>query len=184
MSLSARNPALKLDNPGYLRVASGELAAESSRQTGGPHASMEGEPIMFTKIMVPVDLAHEETLGRALEVSAQLARSFEVPVAYVGVSAGTPGALGHNPEEFGAKLEAFAAAQADAEGIEAEAAPVISHDPTADLDRALLDAVETTGADLVVMASHVPGLKDYVWPPHGGKLAAHSKASVFVGRPA
>jgi hypothetical protein len=33
------------------------------------------------------------------------------------------------------------------------------------------------------MASHVPGLTEYVWPSNGGKLAGHAKASVFVVRP-
>jgi nucleotide-binding universal stress UspA family protein len=59
---------------------------------------------------------------------------------------------------------------------------VVSHDPTVDVDDALMKAVSETGADLVVMASHVPGLADYIWPSNGGKLAAHSSASVFVVR--
>jgi nucleotide-binding universal stress UspA family protein len=46
----------------------------------------------------------------------------------------------------------------------------------------LLSAINDAGADLVVMASHVPGLTEYVWPSHGGKIASHSTASVFVIR--
>jgi nucleotide-binding universal stress UspA family protein len=57
-----------------------------------------------------------------------------------------------------------------------------SHDPAADLDPTLLKAVEETGADLVVMASHVPGLTDYIWPSNGGTVARRAKVSVMVVR--
>ena len=137
---------------------------------------------MFSRIMVPVDLSHVPQLRKALDVAGRYAKTFGVPVTYVGVTAATPGALGHNPKEFSARLEAFGAEQAKAHGIDAETKTVISHDPSLDVDDALLDAVSETGADLVIMASHIPGLADYVWPSNGGKLAAHSAASVFVVR--
>ena len=137
---------------------------------------------MFTRIMVPVDLAHVPALRKALKVAAGLAKLYGVPVTYVGVTSGAPSALGHNPAEFDSKLKAFGAEQASASGLEAETKTVISHDPTTDVDDALLRAVKECGADLVVMASHVPGLADYIWPSNGGKVAGHSEASVFVVR--
>lgn len=137
---------------------------------------------MFSRIMVPVDLSHVPRLRKALDVAGDFAKAFDVPVTYVGVTAATPGALGHNPQEFDAKLAAFGAEQANAHGITAETRTIISHDPTVDVDDALMAAVSDTGADLVIMASHVPGLADYIWPSNGGKLAAHSSASVFVVR--
>jgi nucleotide-binding universal stress UspA family protein len=138
---------------------------------------------MFKRIMAPVDLTHKESLEKALKATGDIARHYNAPVTYVGVAASAPGALGHNPAEFEKKLSAFAAGQAAEYGITADSKPVISHDPAVDLDKALLKAVDEVGADLVVMASHVPGLADYVWPPHGGKIAAHAHASVFVVRP-
>lgn len=137
---------------------------------------------MFTRIMVPVDLAHVPALKNALDVAAGLAKQYGVPVTYVGVTSAAPSALGHNPEEFDAKLSAFGAEQASASGISADTRTVVSHDPTTDVDDALLHTVGETGADLVVMASHVPGLTEYIWPSNGGKIAAHSNASVFVVR--
>ncbi len=138
---------------------------------------------MFRKIMVPVDLNHTDTLDKALAVAADLASRHDAPVAYVAVAPATPGPLGHTPEEKAARLADFAAKEAEAHGIAAEPHSVISHDPTADLDASLARAVDETGADLVVMASHVPGLSEYVWPSHGGRLAVHAKISVFVVRP-
>ena len=137
---------------------------------------------MFSRIMVPVDLAHIPRLHKALEVASSCAKAFDVPVTYVGVTAATPGTQGHNPKEFEERLRAFGQEQAGAHGLTADVRMIISHDPTVDVDDALMKAVSETGADLVVMASHVPGLADYIWPSNGGKLAAHSSASVFVVR--
>lgn len=138
---------------------------------------------MFKRIMAPVDLAHKETLAKALSVTADVARQYDASVTYVGVSSAAPGSLGHNPAEFERKLSQFAEEQAKAHGITADSKAVMSHDPTTDVDDALLRTADETGADLVVMASHVPGLADYVWPSNGGKIAAHAHASVFVVRP-
>lgn len=137
---------------------------------------------MFSRIMVPVDLAHLPSLHKALQVAGDIAKHYGAQVTYVGVTAAAPGSLGHNPAEFGARLDAFGAEQARFHGISAETKTVVSHDPTVDVDDALMKAIGDTGADLVVMASHLPGLTDYVWPSNGGKIAAHAQASVFVVR--
>lgn len=94
----------------------------------------------------------------------------------------TPGAVAHNPAEYARRLAAFAAHQAAAHGIEAEAMPVISTDPAVELDGLILKAVRDSGADLVVMASHPPRLLDWLLPSHGGHVAEHAEVSVFVVR--
>lgn len=137
---------------------------------------------MFTKIMVPVDLAHASRLEQALQAAADLAHLYEASVVYAGVTSPLPGAVAHNPGEFAAKLDAFAAAEAAKRGIKAAGHAVTVHDPSADLDAALLGAVQATGADLVVMASHVPGVADYLFPSHGGSIAEKAKVSVLVVR--
>ncbi|NND41526.1 MAG: universal stress protein, partial [Silicimonas sp.] len=55
-------------------------------------------------------------------------------------------------------------------------------DPTTEVDDALVRAIDETGADLVVMASHVPNVMDHIWPSKGGKQAQHAKCSVMVVR--
>lgn len=137
---------------------------------------------MFNKILVPVDLAHEKTLGMALQCAADLARMHGAKVCYLGATTATPNKMGHTPEEFGEKLEAFAEEQAKKHGHMASHKVVIAHDPTTDIDDALLTAIRDSGADLVVMASHKPGLTDYIWPSNGGKIATHAEASVFLVR--
>ena len=137
---------------------------------------------MYRKIMVPVDLAHSQSLEKALTSARDLAGHYGAEVVYVGVSAATPGPVAHSPQEFAQKLDAFAKAEGEKGGVTASAHPLTSHDPTSDLDRTLLKAVDEIGADLVIMASHIPTLTDYVWPSNGGTIAGHAKVSVMVVR--
>lgn len=137
---------------------------------------------MYRKIMVPVDLAHLDQLEKALTTAARLAKDYAIPITYVSVTSSAPGSIAHTPDEYAKKLDAFAAAQASAHGVNASAKTYTSHDPSIDLDGTLQTAVTELDADLVVMASHVPNLTDYLWPSHGGRLATHSEASVFVVR--
>ncbi|WP_223429019.1 universal stress protein [Tateyamaria pelophila] len=137
---------------------------------------------MFKRIMAPVDLAHVERLSAALDCAADLAKLYRVPITYVGVTSSAPSKLAHNPEEFGQRLGAFAEQEAAKHGVETATHTAIAHDPTTEIDDALMRAIGETGADLVVMASHVPNVMDYIWPSNGGKLAEHAKCSVMVVR--
>ncbi|MBY4675149.1 universal stress protein [Marinobacterium arenosum] len=137
---------------------------------------------MYSDIMVPVELAHIDHIGKALKVAADLARHYGAKVHYVGVTSALPSEVAHNPAEFTEKLQQFAADQGAAYGIDTQAHPLTSHDPTADLDLALEHAEQTIGADLVIMASHLPGFADHIFGSHGGHIASHSKLSVFIVR--
>lgn len=137
---------------------------------------------MFRKIMVPVDLRHTESMQKALGVAADLSRHYSASVCYVGVTGSEPSELAHRPEEFAEKLKRFAEGEAKERGHTATSHMVISHDPTTELDDALSRALAETGADLVVMATHLPNVTDYIWASHGGTLAMHSNASVMLVR--
>ena len=140
---------------------------------------------MYKTIAVPIDLAHTERLAKAIDTASDLGRHYGAQVIYIGVTASTPGAQAHNPTEYEDKLKAFAKAQGDEHGHGVHVHVVVSHDPAANLDSDLLAAVEEVGADLVVMASHEPGVVDHfwhLWPSHGGAMASHAKASVLVVR--
>ena len=137
---------------------------------------------MFQKIMVPVDLAHLEALEKALAVAADLAVQYEADVCYVGVTATTPSALAHSPEEYQAKLQAFAEQECQRHGRPCEARMYTAADPVAMLDDRLLEAVRETGADLLVMATHLPKRLDAIMPSNGSKVAKHTDISVFLVR--
>lgn len=138
---------------------------------------------MYKKIMTPVDLAHANKLSSALDTAAMLAKSYGIPVVYVGVTASTPGSLGHNPSEYEDKLRAFSDEQAARNGIETDCKAIVSHDPAAELDDELIKAADELGANLIVMATHIPNIGDHIWPSNGGRIATHTDASVFLVRP-
>ncbi len=137
---------------------------------------------MYSHIMVPVDLAHPGAVEKALGTAGALAALWSAKVTFVGVTARTPGSLGHTTEEFAEKLAAFAAEQAAAHGIIADSLAEISHDPTTELDDALIQTTKDSGADLVVMQTHHHRLTDWIWPSNGGKLATHADCSVMLVR--
>jgi nucleotide-binding universal stress UspA family protein len=126
---------------------------------------------MYSKIMVPVDLAHVERLEKALGTAADLAKRYGVPVCYVGVTVPMPSPLAHTPQEYAAKLARFGAEQAGKRGLEAETAAYTSHDPAVDLDQRLIAAAKDTRSDLIVMASHVPGLPEHFFASNAGAVA-------------
>ena len=138
---------------------------------------------MFRKIMVPVDLAHLDIIEPSLQVAADQARRDGAEVCYIAVTATTPGSVAHTPEEYQRKLEAFAHERAEVHGQAVTARVITTPDPVADLDDVLIDAIDEVGADLVVMSTHPPKHLDVVIPSHGGKVATHSRVSVFLVRP-
>jgi len=138
---------------------------------------------MFHKILVPVDLAHLDLIEPSLQAVADLARHYDAEVCYVGVTANTPGTVARTPQEFTQKLEAFAKERAEVHGQPVSTHTIVSPDPIADLDDDLIKAIDELSADLVVMPTHPPKNVDAIIPSHGGKVATHTKASVFLVRP-
>ena len=137
---------------------------------------------MYGKIMVPVDLAQVERLEKAIATAADLAKHYGIPICFVGVTAEAPTEVAHSPQEFGEKLARFAAEESGRRGLEIGAAAYASHDPAVDLDARLIAAAGEQGADLIVMASHLPGLPEHVFASNAGAVASHAGVSVFVVR--
>ena len=137
---------------------------------------------MYSRIMVPVDLAHADKLDKALDIAARLAKAEGATLIYTGVGTTAPSTVAHNPEEYARKLETFAKEQGDARGLAAESHSMRAHDVSVELADLLIRASEDVQADLVVMASHVPGVADHVFHSNAGHVAAHAPVSVFVVR--
>lgn len=137
---------------------------------------------MFNHIMVPVDLVHKDKLQKALDVAGDLAKRYSAPVHVVTVTGDLPGPLGHSPAQKIEALTAFANELKENYGVDVEAHPVMSNDPATDTTRRLLAAIDDIGADLVIMASHQPGIMEHIFNSHGGYIARHARCSVFVVR--
>lgn len=138
---------------------------------------------MFKKIMVPVDLAHLDVIEPSLQAAADMAGFYQTEVCYVGVTAITPGSVARTPEEYAQKLEAFAQERGKIHGQPVSSKAIQRVDPSADLVDTLVEAVDTTGADLVVMPTHAPRNLDIIMPANGEQLAARTDASIFLVRP-
>lgn len=140
------------------------------------------EEQLFNKILIPIDLNHADKLEKAVSAGAYLAKSENIPIVFTAVASTVPSPLAHTPDEFREKLRTYAASQTDKFGITASTHAVFAHDPAAELEDALLKAIDETGVDLVVMSTHVPNLADHFWPSNGGRIASHADVSVFLVR--
>lgn len=137
---------------------------------------------MFQKIIFPVDLAHVDSLEKALTVAADLARRHDAPLVALGVTTTAPGSVAHTPREYREKLIAYAAAASERTGVTVTPKVVIASDPGIEIDSRIIAVAHEEEADLVVMASHVPGLAERLFASRSGYLAAHADISVFVVR--
>ena len=137
---------------------------------------------MFSKIMVPVDLVHKDSLQKALDVAGDMARHYDATIDVVSVGGELPGELGHTPREFGDQLQGFADDLREKYGVTVKADPLMAHDPSVETTSELLKAIDKIGVDLVIMASHKPGFIEHIFSSHGGYIAQHAKCSVFVVR--
>lgn len=134
---------------------------------------------MYKKILVPIDMGHLDTLEAAREIAANLAQSYGASIVYAAVTSALPGSTAHTPAEFEEKMKKLAAADGEIHGSDISVHITLSHDPAVDLEAKLLETIDAEGADLVVMGTHVPRP---FWPSNGGRIASHSKASVFLVR--
>lgn len=139
---------------------------------------------MYRRIMVPVDLAHVDKLEKALSTAADLARHYEAELYYVAVTGKVPNRVAPSPEQFAAELNHFAAQKSSELGLDVRAKAISSVDVTVELDDTLIAAAQELDADLVVMASHIPGVPDrlHLVGSNAAYVVRHCDVSVFVVR--
>ncbi len=137
---------------------------------------------MYQHILVPVDLAHKETLNKAITVAADLTKHYGATLGFVAVTSSAPSEVAASPAAFADALEMFAGEQGEKHGLEIKANAVTTPDPAVELNSVLDREIRTHDADLVVMASHVPGFAEYVFASNAGYLASHTDVSVMVVR--
>lgn len=133
---------------------------------------------MYKRIMVPIDLAHVDALGKAITTAADLAKHYGSELTFVGMSGAEPSKVARFPKEYDEKLKAFAEAESVRTGAKIVADPVRDHDVAADLDAHLVKEAERLGADLIIMATHAPGR----WVAHASNVARHAPVSVMLVR--
>jgi nucleotide-binding universal stress UspA family protein len=134
---------------------------------------------MYKTILVPVDLGHPAPARRTVQIARELGGSsgrvillYVLPDIPAFVASELPeGTLERNLANARARLKAIAAE------IGAEAEVRHGHPPTV-----ILEAAEQAGADLIIIASHRPGLQDYFLGSTAARVVRHARCSVLVER--
>jgi nucleotide-binding universal stress UspA family protein len=141
---------------------------------------------MFTSILLPIDLSDEATWTKALPAAVKLAQyeGATLHIATVVPDFGMSVVGSYFPEGFeekamhevGEHLTAFVN-QHVPDGIEVH--PHVLHGRVYDQ---IIEAANRVGADVIVMGSHRPELKDYLLGPNAARVVRHATQSVFVVR--
>lgn len=140
---------------------------------------------MYKTILLSIDLNAESSWQRALPTALDLARVYTAKLHVVAVvpNLGTALVGSFFPKDF--EKEAMEAAKAELKKFEAnlpDDVDVKTHLAHGTIYEEIIHAADTLGADLIVMASHRPELKDYLLGPNAARVVRHAKQSVVVVR--
>ena len=140
---------------------------------------------MYTKILVPVDLADTDLAKPAIDAAIEMARASGGSIRLVNVLAMTPVMLAeYVPPDFDVQQRKSSE----------EALGIISQECGLDATRVsatvrqggiyheVLEEAKTFGADLIVMSSHRPAMRTYFLGSNAGHVVRYAKCSVLVVR--
>jgi nucleotide-binding universal stress UspA family protein len=141
---------------------------------------------MFRNILVPVDLADKHSWRKALPTAVALCEAFGAKLNLITVvpEFGLPMVGQFFPEGYEEKLRQHAAKQLKAFVVEQVPDAIATRRIIAEgkIYREILKAAKTIEADLIVMGSHHPELKDYLLGPNAARVMRHADCSVMVVR--
>lgn len=141
--------------------------------------------IMYSKILVPVDLAETELAGRALDAATSfaLASNGHVRLVYVQPFVPLPYMefvpANFDTEQKAQSEEALAKAAASLKLPKGQVSAKVLN---GSIHSAVLDEAKDWGADLIVVWSHRPGLAAYLIGSNAATIVRHATCSVLVCR--
>ncbi len=141
---------------------------------------------MFKNILVAIDLDDESSWVKALPAAVEMARASGARLHLISVVPGFGSSVvgQYFPEGTEKKiiesaqhaLHAFAEEHVD-EGLRDTC--VIGN---GSVYQEILDGAERIGADLIVVGSHRPSMRDYLLGPNAARVVRHAPVSVLVVR--
>jgi universal stress protein F len=140
---------------------------------------------MFKTILVPVDISQLDAAIQALSLAKDVAKARGGKIVLLNVVEEVPNyiaaeipaeVLSNSVERAETELMAFA----EREGMAGDAEIVIRRGHAA---RDILTFASERKADMIVMASHDPGIVDYFLGSVAGHVVRHAHCSVLVVRP-
>lgn len=141
--------------------------------------------MMYSKILVPVDLAEPQIARRILKtaLAMPLEDGGEVHVLTVVPTYGMAIVGSYFAKDFESKaMEATQTALTDFIAENAAADHVRGHVAHGTIYDEIMHVADHLDCDLIVMAAHRPELKDYLLGPNAARVVRHSKRSVMVVR--
>lgn len=140
---------------------------------------------MYKQILVPIDLADTELAKPAIETAVALARASGGSVRLINVLPMTPVMLAeYVPPDFDVQQRKSAE----------EAIGIVARECGLDPGRVsgtvrqggiyheVLEEAKTINADLIVMTSHPPAIRNYFLGSNAGQVVRYAKCSVLVVR--
>ena len=136
---------------------------------------------MFKSILVPIDLAHRD-VGEAMIKRAVALSDDNATISLLHVIGDIPayaqsylpqGQLQQNLEETRETLKALA----DSTGVKADV--IVRYGSPSPV---ILDEADERDCDLIIIASHHPGIKDYLIGSTASRVVRHADCSVLINR--
>lgn len=137
-------------------------------------------------ILLPVDLFHDTGWEASLAHAVMLARhsGAELHLLAVIPDYGMPMVGAFFPKDYSQNAMSEAKAKL-AEFVDTHIPDGVSahqHVKHGTIYKEILAVADTTGADMIVMASHRPEMKDYLLGPNAARVVRHANQSVAVIR--
>lgn len=141
---------------------------------------------MYKDILLAVDLGHPETQERAVATAVEYAKAFGARLHVVTVVPDFGMSIVGSFFPSGYEEKALENARDQLHAYTAERIPdgiqvqhIVGHGT---IYQEILRTAEEVCADLIVMASHRPGLEDYLLGPNAARVVRHAATSVLVVR--
>ncbi len=141
---------------------------------------------MYKKILFSVDLSDDASWQKALPAALQHCQAFDAELHVLTVVPELPmGVVNlYFADDAGARL--VKAAKEDLADFVEKRIPVgfrvKRHVAHGTIYTCILDTADAIDADLIIMASHRPAMRDYLLGPNAARVVRHSTRSVLVVR--
>lgn len=137
---------------------------------------------MYSRILVAVDLDRSWSWAGALPVAVALARCFSARLTLCSVVRDAEAALEAEWSPIGYREMLDIAKARLAELASGAGMPIDVEVGTGTVCSGILSVAERIDADLILLASHVPGLRDHLWSAQAARVARRAACSVLIVR--
>lgn len=135
---------------------------------------------MYKNILIPIAVDHNPNTAKAISAARQLLTKGGKITALAVVETIPPYTVSTLPEEL--KLKSDENVQASLIAELGDAPDISSDVVNGHAARSILRYAVDHGADCIIIASHRPGLKDYLLGSTAGRVVRHAACAVHVVR--